>query len=60
MCLAVQHTTFCLDKHNFWHYVLVVNPLNYYVIFYLRLSNPQFIIKLFTFTLFVITKTIHV
>jgi hypothetical protein len=30
--LALQHTTFCLDKHNFWHYALVINPLNDYFV----------------------------
>jgi hypothetical protein len=33
MCGALQHTTFCLKRHNFWHYALV-NPLNYYFVLF--------------------------
>jgi hypothetical protein len=24
MCVALQHTTFCLERHNFWHYALTL------------------------------------
>jgi hypothetical protein len=34
MCVALQHTMFCLERHNFWHYALVVNHLNYYSVLY--------------------------
>jgi hypothetical protein len=27
MCVALQHTTLCPQRHTFWHYALV-NPLN--------------------------------
>jgi hypothetical protein len=22
MCVALQHTAFCLERHNFWHYAI--------------------------------------